>query len=419
MREIAPVDGMRALAILLVIWCHISVFGTTYGLNVGPGPIRYLGDFGFSGVFLFFVLSGFLLFLPYARALLDNQPWPSARKFYLRRTLRILPLYYVALAVLLLPGGGWLRPQNIVPLSFIVLLLHDMRWDASTIISWVDGPFWTLAVEWQFYLLLPWLAFALAKVAGAQGGRAFFLRLTGGLVSLVLLGLSIRWLAAVTYYTWGQAQPINAPGVLGFAMRLFYGIKGKYLEVFTLGIAASVIYVLAIERGYLSMQRRKMLGALATIIAVAGLVACMFWAAQAQRIPLALGTSWWLFVPSNGEVWEILGEWTLGLCFVLLLLGVLFGTPGMQRFFSLRPLRYIGIISYSLYVWHYPILTLLSSTFLPSAATSYLHFIALSAVILLLVCSGSYYLIERPFIRYRHTAHTPAQQEMASLTVQS
>lgn len=412
--EIAPVDGLRALAILLVIWCHLSAFGFFYGLNVGPAAIRYLADFGFSGVFLFFILSGFLLFLPYARALLDNRPWPSARKFYLRRALRILPLYYAAFVVLLLlQAGSWLHPQNAVPLSLIALLLHDMRSDAFTIMSALDGPFWTLTIEWQFYLLLPWLALALAKVAGRRTQRGFFFRLGGGLGALVVLGLAIRWLAATMYYDWTLDQPINAPGIPGFAMKLVYGVKGKYLEVFALGMAASILYVLAVERGGLAHQRRKILGSLAGITAVAGLLGCLLWAAQAQRIPFVPSRTVGVFVPPAGRLWEILGEWSLGLCFAFLLMGVLLGAPTLQRLFALAPLRFIGIISYSLYVWHYPILSFLSSTILAVSPISYLRFIALAAVLVLPLCSGSYYLIERPFIRLRRAARSPAEREVA------
>ena len=105
-REIAELDGLRALAILLVLWCHLTAFGALRGLNVGPPLLHLLGDFGFAGVFLFFILSGFLLFLPYARALLAGAAWPSARAFYRKRARRILPAYYLTLLVLLVLQTG-------------------------------------------------------------------------------------------------------------------------------------------------------------------------------------------------------------------------------------------------------------------------------------------------------------------------
>ncbi len=411
-REIAPLDGLRALAILLVIWCHLSTFGFFYGLDMGPASIRYLADFGFAGVLLFFVLSGFLLFLPYARALLDGRSWPSARKFYLRRALRILPLYYLAFVLLvLLQAGFWLHPQNAGPLYLGALLLYDMRGDAFDAMVKLDAPFWTLTIEWQFYLLLPWLALGLAKVAGPRAGRSFFPRLAGGLSALAALGLGIRWLAAAMHYDWGQDQPGSAPGFAGLAMKLLYGVKGKYLEVFALGMAASILYILAVEQGGLSIRRRKALGAWAAVIALAGLVGCVFWAAQARSIPFVPYGPWWIFVPPDGRFWQILGEWAIGLSFALLLIGVLFGAPSLQGFFALAPLRFIGIISYSLYVWHFPILALLSSSIPTFSSVPYLDFVALGVLSSLLICSCSYYLIERPFIRYRRAARSAGERE--------
>jgi peptidoglycan/LPS O-acetylase OafA/YrhL len=201
MREIAALDGLRALAILLVLEIHLYLLGSAHGLNVGPPIVAYFADMGFSGVYLFFVLSGFLLFLPYARSLLTNQPWPSARLFYLRRALRILPAYYAVLATLLmLPARPLLRPQYLVPLSLAALLFHDLNVNAFNITFQLDSPFWTLAIEWQFYLLLPWIALALAKLAGARAERWFFPRLALGVIMLIVAGLLIRSLAAIAHY---------------------------------------------------------------------------------------------------------------------------------------------------------------------------------------------------------------------------
>src|SRR5690242_15134137 len=98
-RQTLPaLDGIRALAILLVLWHHLYLVGLASHLDVGPDWLRALSAMAASGVFLFFPLSGFLLFLPYARALLARQPWPRTRQFYLRRALRILPVYLVALS---------------------------------------------------------------------------------------------------------------------------------------------------------------------------------------------------------------------------------------------------------------------------------------------------------------------------------
>lgn len=408
LNEIASLDGLRALAILLVIASHISELSNSYGHTVGLTLLHSIANFGFSGVFLFFVLSGFLLFLPYARALLGYRPWPSARQFYLRRALRILPLYYVVLIVLLLPDARFIvQTKPIMQLLFGMLLLQDMRADAFAAMSVIDGPFWTLAVEWQFYLLLPWIALALAKLAGKHTTRGFFFRLAGGLIAFIALGLSIRWLAATMYYA--GVSPLDASGFPGFAVKLLYGAKGKYLEIFALGMAASILYVLVVEHAALPEQRRKQLGLLAGIAGIAGLVGCLLWAVQEQRLPYnPEHPYWWIFMPPAGQSWQVLGEWALGLCFAFLLIAVLFGMPILKQFFTFAPLRFIGIISYSLYVWHIPLLTLFSVTISGASPISFIYFVILVAFVVLFFGSASYYLIEYPFIRFRRAAHAAA-----------
>src|SRR5258708_34565986 len=105
MKERFPVlDGLRGLAILMVALLHTMV-----ALNwKGSYLVQITAGFGGRGVDLFFVLSGFLLFYPYAQAILTQSPWPSWQTFYIRRMRRILPAFYATtalLAVLILVAG--------------------------------------------------------------------------------------------------------------------------------------------------------------------------------------------------------------------------------------------------------------------------------------------------------------------------
>ncbi|WP_322480936.1 acyltransferase, partial [Thermogemmatispora sp.] len=156
---IPMLDGVRALACLAVLVFHVN--WTTYHQHLWqPLHQPLVSSFllvGSTGVTLFFILSGFLLFLPYVGALLsEERPWPSVRRFYLRRALRIWPAYYVSLFILI---TLW-QPQYWQPAHWRELLLFVTFFMDSTPETFrkINGPYWTLAIEWQFYLLLPLLS---------------------------------------------------------------------------------------------------------------------------------------------------------------------------------------------------------------------------------------------------------------------
>lgn len=145
-------DGLRGLAILLVLCAHLA-----------PDTIA---DFGWAGVDLFFVLSGFLI----TGILMDGKDAPDrAKTFYVRRTLRIFPLYYgtLLLAWALIP---LVAPQffSDVPghVATWASTFHEIRFEWIYLTNWDQGllrphhpgilsHFWSLAVEEQFYLLWP------------------------------------------------------------------------------------------------------------------------------------------------------------------------------------------------------------------------------------------------------------------------
>ena len=89
---IKSLDGLRAVAALMVVSYHI-IGVITWSPALGGLNIHFIWQYLASGVLLFFVLSGFLLFLPYVRAMLDGRPLPAARRFYENRALRILPAF--------------------------------------------------------------------------------------------------------------------------------------------------------------------------------------------------------------------------------------------------------------------------------------------------------------------------------------
>lgn len=405
--ELPALDGLRGLAILLVVWCHLGSFGLVAAhLDIGPRWVQVSSGLGASGVMLFFVLSGFLLFTPYARALLHGNPWPSARQFYRRRVLRILPAYLVLLVCMAVLSRQYtLLPGQRGPLAFMAVLLQDFNSGAYNLSILLNAPLWSLTVEWQFYLVLPLIAVALAKLSGPATGRYAMLRLIAGLAVLILFGLGIRELVAELHYAGGYAVPSTTPGLLGLSLSFLYGMRGKYWEVFALGMLASVLYVGLIEPGHMEEHTRRWLVRASAFLALAGGVAFFLWADLDQRT-LFPGLAEFFF-PVNGQgllAWE---DFARGVCYMLLMLTVLLGNRWLNRVFTWRPLRWIGLISYSMYLWHYMLIQALVPWFSPGQTLAFLSFVLVSLLVIIPWSASSYYLTERPFLRWRRAGRTP------------
>ncbi len=144
-RYMPDLDGLRAIAVLLVLFAHFC-------------PLSVLvADFGRFGVDLFFVLSGFLITGILLNGRARGSPRGTIRNFYARRFLRILPLYYVTLLVFWVAGLPQLRqtwPWHAAYLSNVFFALHVRHWGEIS-------HLWSLSVEEQFYLVWP-LAILLA-----------------------------------------------------------------------------------------------------------------------------------------------------------------------------------------------------------------------------------------------------------------
>lgn len=151
----ADINGLRAFAVILVVLYH-------FGLGVGGG---------FIGVDVFFVISGYLMTRIISRATPD-QPF-RVTAFYLARTRRIVPALWAMVSITVLAGSAWLMPSEYTLLArhardsllFISNLTFTREagyFDAAANTKWLLHT-WSLAVEWQFYLALPWLFILMRK----------------------------------------------------------------------------------------------------------------------------------------------------------------------------------------------------------------------------------------------------------------
>ena len=165
-RRIPELDGLRALMIFIVSWYHIWQ-QSWLRPAIGNYSLDYLVRSGYVWVDGTVLLSAFLLFLPYARAMRDRLPAPDTRDFYYRRARRILPGYYfIILAVLFVIAIPWRlydTPQYLVKdvathLTFTFPFFRD-----TYIATPLGAASWTLAIEVQAYLLFPLIARGVMK----------------------------------------------------------------------------------------------------------------------------------------------------------------------------------------------------------------------------------------------------------------
>lgn len=372
-------DGIRAVACLAVLSYHmgrltnLGWWPPSHSANRWLDTLVYCGQaliqFGESGVLLFFLLSGFLLFLPYARSLLFDTPWPSLRRFYLRRIFRILPGYYVTLFLLIFI----LHPE----------LLHRSHWqDLWLFLTFrmnfmlsqeLDGPFWTLATEFHFYLLLPILAwlFRLVVSYGTVHWRMF--KLTMCLLAVVIWGLFTRYLfLSHIHLNLGFLTPIF------FIFEMFISVKipsncnysclyntANFLEVFAVGMLICIIY--AYTQHSLSAESfRTGIHRLSSVLFIIGLTLLAFLALfhfyvgniavfNTPEYNLAFS----FLERYNSIMLSLWLQWqaiayaiSYGFCFCALL----HGSSRLKRPFECAILRWVAFISFSLYMWHVPLL---------------------------------------------------------------
>ncbi len=346
--SIAVLDGVRAVACLAVISFHLNLIAhldlKLWTFSVGSlASALMLG--GGAGVTLFFVLSGFLLFMPYAKSLLFSKDWPSMRQFYLRRALRILPGYYVALFIMiLLFEPDYLQPDHFKQLVLFLTLFMD---STPATYQHLNGPFWTLAVEWQFYLLLPWLALAFSWVVRHGKLKQRVIMLTACLFIMMAWGVGTRYVGL--YFTNNPTQSVlvSRP-VLNWVLFFTYGTNGKFLEDFAVGMLIAALYIYsrqAAKDHLLSQYLRR-----------------ASWWIWGSGILLLFFTALWhfnnwfhtglRFLNPISQAFTQWGELCFSFGFGLCVIALLFGEYRLKRPFEWLPLRWIGYISYSLYMWH-------------------------------------------------------------------
>jgi peptidoglycan/LPS O-acetylase OafA/YrhL len=363
--NISALDGVRAIACLSVVMLHINLI-TTRDIQLWtpqsiPAVLSAIAFAGDTGVTLFFILSGFLLFLPYAKALLfDEAAWPSAKQFYLRRALRILPVYYISLILMVII----FHPDyfQVVHLREWVFFLTMFMDSSATTYKQVNGPFWTLAVEWQFYLILPWLALGISwLVRRASSLRSRVILLMVCLGGVATWGILTRFLGV--YLTDYPGATVILPwSVMQYILPFIYGptttgLHGKFLEDFATGMLISSLFILAqrLSREHSFHRIMRQCAPWFFVCGITWLTIMAMW-----KFNTGYPHTWSFFDPLNGT-YNVIGEFGFALGYGLCVTAVLFGQDWLKRPFEWTPLRWIGVVSYGVYIWHLLLLESLTS----------------------------------------------------------
>ena len=308
--KLEVINGLRGVAILAVIWHHLFGLyfkpGSVVALPAAAGPAVYL-SYGWIGVQLFFVLSGFVLYLPYAEGRARLETTADLWSFYRRRAARLLPLYYiVALLCLALnqpPPDGVKFGAELVSMGLVLFPFVNHGFE-----PFLNPPLWSLGVEIWFSVIFPLAILALRRFGAVRL-----------LLATVALGCASRTLGLVLQ----PGEPI---------LPLTTGLTAS-LEIFGTGMVLAQWY--AGTAGRQRLARPRLAVATGAAVAVAAI-----WAKQAALPGMDV-----LFADGL----------TLGLGLVVA--GLLSLEAGLLRaVFANRPIQLLGMMCFSLYAWHEPLL---------------------------------------------------------------
>lgn len=364
-------DGLRAIFIFIVAWYHIwqqswlSPNITIGNFTLDIYPLIRTGYMWVDGMLL---LSGFLTFLPYARAMLDRKPLPDTATFYKKRAARILPAYLFCVLLLFfcdaLPNHMYTEPKWMWTDLLSHLTFTHTFFSFSYFNTCVNVVLWTLAVEVQFYLIFPLLAKAFTKRPAATfAGMVAAAWLYRGYVTLFVASNNI-WINQLIAF-----MDVYAIGFLGawVYVQLARSVKPNFaLQILMTALCAVLLYVLwqlVLRQCYVSGYEALRTMQMRNRFALAGVI-------------------------------------------MMFLLCASYSVAALRWLLSNRVIRFLAGISFQFYIWHQYLAVLLRRLNIPYSASALPNqdgeilwqwkYTLLAFGVGLIAAVAATYLIERP-----------------------
>ncbi|MER6916658.1 acyltransferase [Streptomyces sp. NPDC000594] len=372
------IDGLRAVATFMVLIAHLAQWtGALIDDQGRPGPFVSVMSGLLVAIPIFLIISGYLLYRPWADAALGTRKAPKVTHYYWHRVLRIFPIYWVFILTTLLifnreQAGDFWRTVRLMTAQH-VQNWADLRTDPG-LTNWAQT--WSLATEVHYYMALPVVAFVLHRALKSRFGAPLALVLLGGVVVA-----DFTWLVATS-----PSSPLVPPSL--------WWLRG-YLGFLAVGMALAIIAARTAATG-----RESALGRIVKRSPWG------FWALAVVAYAFT-NTDW------AGSIDDIaLSPWQAGIKYICHL-SVAFGLAaplvlargsGPERLLSRRTVVWVGRVSCGIFLWHLVIMQvtvwyLMDSDWAQLGTGSF--FVLLPFVTALSVLAGwlSYTLVEMPVLR--------------------
>ena len=352
-KYLPSIDSLRAIAVIAVIIYHIDA-------NYLPG--------GFLGVDLFFVLSGYLISSLIIKEY-KSTGTVNLYNFYVRRARRLLPAVYfmitVVLIIITLFNGVLLKKSYLDALFGYIYssnwwyIFHKLDYFDS---FGSQSPFkhlWSLAIEEQFYMFFPLIFLIFNRKSKSNNGNS---KLNKNFIYVVLSLILVSLIAHILLF---DINNIN---------RIYFGTDTRAFSLLV-GVVGAILYPMdrLSER---TTKKDNMIYSIVSLVSILALIGIM------------INTS-------EYNTWLYRGGFLL-VAIIGLIIIISSGRQYtfMSKLLSFKPFVFIGKISYSLYLWHFPILVV--TTPVSEIGNPNLFYVTLRIILIFLVATGSYMFVETP-----------------------